>query len=57
MTKDLYSRLVCALLHDIKVCAECKKCGSTGVEARMNLIKELAKATGKQAPFNEEEKE
>lgn len=57
MTKELYSRLACALLHDIKVCSECKKCGNTGVETRMNLIKELAKATGKKAPFKEEEKE
>lgn len=38
----LYAKLSCALTHSISDCDECRKCGANGVEARMNLVNELA---------------
>ena len=41
MTEELYSRLVCALTHNMDVCDRCKKCGNSGAEARVNLLEQL----------------
>lgn len=41
MTEKLYSRLVCALTHNMDVCDRCKKCGNSGAEARVNLLEQL----------------
>lgn len=44
MTKDLFTKLQCALLHDMNVCESCKKCeGNDFAEIRINLIKQLEK--------------
>ena len=58
LDNDLYSKLVCALTHDIRVCDECKKCeGSNSAEIRIKLIEELAKECGKELPFIQEIKD
>jgi hypothetical protein len=58
MTGDLYSKLVCALTHDIRVCDGCMKCeGANSAEIRIKLIEELAKECGKELPFVQEIKD
>lgn len=41
MNKDLYNKIMCAITHNLNVCDECKKCGKTGAEARVNLFMQL----------------
>ena len=55
MNKELYINLVCALTHNIDVCEHCKKCGNTGVDARIKLVEELAKETGYEVPWISED--
>lgn len=56
MDKDLlYTRLTCALLHDISVCDKCRKCGKSGAEARVELVTELSKIVEKEGSISNEE--
>lgn len=56
MTNELYSKLTCALLHDLHVCDRCKKCeGEDFINIRMNLVRELAEETGHELPWSEDE--
>lgn len=41
MNKELYNKIMCAITHNLDVCDECKKCGKTGAEARVNLFLQL----------------
>lgn len=50
---NLYTKLVCALTHNIEVCDECKQCGEDGAHSRMNLIRELAGFMKKDLPWVE----
>ena len=44
MSRDLFTKIQCALLHDMNVCESCKKCeGNDFAEIRINLIKQLKK--------------
>lgn len=54
MTNELYTKLICALTHNIDVCESCRRCGK-GSEARINIIKELAKEEGRDLPWKDEE--
>lgn len=52
LNDELYTKLVCALTHDIRVCDECRKCkGENGAIIRLKLIEELAKEGNKDLPF------
>lgn len=55
MNKELYINLICALTHNIDVCEHCKKCGNTGVDARIKLVEELAKETEQDVPWISED--
>ena len=57
LSMNLYNDLICALIHDIAVCEECKKCGSDCAEARMNIIRRLVKETGNELPWTEDYEE
>ncbi len=55
MDKDLLSKLTCALMHDIRVCDKCRKCGKSGAEARIELVTELSKMVEKEGSISNEE--
>jgi len=39
---ELFDSLQCALMHDLRVCGECKKCeGNCLAEIRLNLVDKL----------------
>ena len=50
---ELYTKLVCALTHDLRVCDKCKKCGNTSIEARIQMIRELAEIFQMELPWKE----
>ncbi len=50
---ELYNKLVCALTHDLRVCDKCKKCGDTSIEARIQMIRELAEVFETEVPREE----
>lgn len=37
-TPDLMASLACALTHDLHVCNECRKCGKSAAEIRVDLL-------------------
>ena len=52
-TNELYTKLICMLTHDLEICDNCKKCGNTGVEARLQTIRELAEIFQMELPWKE----
>lgn len=44
--QELYSAIVCAMMHDLRVCRDCRKCGANATEIRMRLAEELAELLG-----------
>lgn len=40
-TPDLMASFACALTHDLHVCNECRKCGPSAAEIRIDLVRKL----------------
>lgn len=38
---ELFNKIACAITHEFKTCSECKKCGDTFAQARVNILEEL----------------